>query len=230
MSTLRLGSHKLPAAEVFVVRTIVRLSAHDDAFPWQLVDAPPYDALLVNGSSAEDRPAEAYPQATAVLTVTRTNSGSLPNTLERPIRAEKLQQWLKKTERELLQARASLPPPHARPAMKMEVSDSIRFMLRRWPPATVLRNDLDNVRMASLLSRRELNASELADLSQQTFSRCIAFLLALREAGVLEVHPEPIAPHGTEPPVVSRLGWSGRSDFARDLISGLRRRLGLQPS
>lgn len=211
MSTLRLGVHRLPAAEVVVIQTIVRLSAHDGAFPWKLVDVPPYDALLVDGTTTEGGCPEAAAMARAVLTLTRMSSGDLPNTLERPIRAEKLQQWLKNTERELLAAQPALPTTDEQTAMEMEVSDSVRFMLRRWPPAALRGNDSGNVRMASLLSRCELNASELADLSQQSFSRCVGFLQALRRAGVLEVHPESILPRETELPIVPKLTGAVRS-------------------
>jgi len=132
MSTLRLGVHRLPAAEVVVIQTIVRLSAHDGAFPWKLVGVPPYDALLVDETTTEGGCPEAAAMARAVLTLTRMSSGDLPNTLERPIRAEKLQQWLKNTEREPLAAQPARPTTDEQTAMEMEVSDSVRFMLRRW--------------------------------------------------------------------------------------------------
>lgn len=75
-------------------------------------------------------------------------------------------------------------------------SDSIRYMLRRWPPATLLANDLEKVRMASLLSRQELSMDELADLSEQTLVRCAEFLQALHEHDVLEVHEPSQQPSG----------------------------------
>ena len=53
MSTLRLGAYKLPAAEVVLVQTLFRLYAHGDAFRWTFVTAPPYDALLADGTTAE---------------------------------------------------------------------------------------------------------------------------------------------------------------------------------
>ena len=53
MSTLRLGAYKLPAAEVVLVQTLFRLYAHGDAFRWTFVTAPPYDALLADGTTDE---------------------------------------------------------------------------------------------------------------------------------------------------------------------------------
>jgi hypothetical protein len=109
------------------------------------------------------------------------------HTLERPIRADRLQQWLKSTERALL----AVPPVRsggggADELPKIEVSESVRFTLRRWPSALLLRNDPDKVRMASLLARRALSATELADLGELPLSRCVTFLKTLRSAGVLE--------------------------------------------
>ena len=235
---LRLGVHKLPMAEVVLIRTIMRLSAGQPGFAWQLVDAPPYDALLVDGSSAEhddlgaddaehpagDDPGVVGSMAAAVLRLTRMNAGWQPGTMERPIRADRLQQWLCSIEQALREAQPGGLMLHEQTALEVEVSDAERFMLRRWPPSMLLRNDLDNIRMASLLSRRALNATELSDISQLPFSQCVAFLLELRKAGVLELHVAQALP-----PVMPRSDKTGgRGDFARSFINGIRRRLGLR--
>jgi hypothetical protein len=222
---LRLGVYKLPLAEVVVIQTIVRLYASDAAFPWQLVNAPPYDALLVDGAAVEEGCPQVAGMAAAVLRLTRMHSGGKPDTLERPIRADRLQQWLKTTEhalREAMPARSTLDDAAA---MEIEVSDSVRFMLRRWPPALLLRNDLDNIRMASLLARRALNAGELADISQLPFSQCVLFLHSLQTAGVLELHVGPaVLSHAP------RSDGAVRRDFGPGFINGIRRRLGLRTS
>jgi len=222
---LRLGVHKLPMAEVVLISTIMRLSASQPGFAWQLVDAPPYDALLVDNSSAEhEYPGVVGSMAAAVLRLTRMNTGGQPGTMERPIRADRLQQWLCSIEQALREAQPGGLMPHEQTALEVEVSDAEYFMLRRWPPSLLLRNDLDNIRMASLLSRRALNATELSDISQLPFSQCVAFLLELRKAGVLELHVAQALP-----PVMPRSDKTGGGgDFARSFINGIRRRLGLR--
>jgi hypothetical protein len=224
---LRLGVYKLPAAEVAVIRTIVMLYASDVTFPWTLVDAPPYDALLVDGSTTEGERSELACTAAAVLALTRMNSGSQPQAMERPIRADKLQQWLKGIEHALAEARPARWDVDAQTALEMEVSDAVRFSLRRWPSALMLRNDMDKVRMASLLSRRALNARELASNTQIPLSQCVTFLQALRTAGSLELHVAPVATAHAESSGLRELAGAGRSDFTRSLINGIRRRLGL---
>lgn len=228
MSVLRLGVFRLPIAEVALIRTIVRLYANDVAFPWTLVDAPPYDALLVDESAMADERVELARMAGAVLALTGRNSGGLPHTLERPIRADKLQQWLKGTERTLLEARAARMGIEEHTALEIEVSDSVRFTLRRWPSTLLLRNDPDKVRMASLLVRRALNANELAEVSGFPLSQCVTFLHALRSVGMLELHVTPAVGRAHAGlPGVRGVSPSIRSEFGRSLINGIRLRLGL---
>lgn len=74
MSTLRLGAYKLPAAEVVLVQTLFRLYAHGDAFRWTFVTAPPYDALLADGTTDEGMSPAVDAMAKAVLRLTRMNS------------------------------------------------------------------------------------------------------------------------------------------------------------
>ncbi|MGJ7606676.1 hypothetical protein ACSFA7_20200 [Variovorax sp. LT1R20] len=229
MTVLRLGVYRLPAPEAAVIRTIVQLYASDVAFPWTMVNVPPYDALLVDESATATERAEFARIAGAVLALTRRNSGSSPHTLERPIRADKLQQWLKSTERALLATRPVRSAMEEQAALEIEVSDSVRFTLRRWPSALLLRNDPDNVRMASLLARRTLSAIELAELGEIALPRCVMFLQTLRSAGMLELHVAPVATraHAEEPPRMQGNSAPARSEFMRGLIGGIRRRLGL---
>lgn len=53
--TLRLGVYKLPAAETALVQTLLRLYASSGACRWIYASAPPYDALLADGSTPEGR-------------------------------------------------------------------------------------------------------------------------------------------------------------------------------
>ncbi|MCR6478171.1 hypothetical protein NU688_18565 [Variovorax sp. ZS18.2.2] len=228
MTVLRLGVYRLPAPEAAVIRTIVQLYANDVAFPWTMVNAPPYDALLVDESATANERAEFARTAGAVLALTRRNSGGSPHTLERPIRADKLQQWLKSTERALLAARSTRSAMEEQSALEIEVSYSVRFTLRRWPSALLLRNDPDKVRMSSLLARRTLSAIELAELGEISLPRCVTFLQTLRSAGMLELHVAPAAARGhAELPYLPITSAPVRSEFMRGLIGGIRRRLGL---
>ena len=225
MSTLRLGAYNLPAAEVVLVQTLFRLFAHGDAFRWTFVTAPPYDALLVDGTRPEGMKAEVDRMARAVLRLVRLNGGDAQNTLERPIRADRLQEWLKQIEHDLLTTlqAASGQDDHPEPPV---ASSPVRFKLRRWPPATLLRGDPHRIRMATMLSRRALNAAELATISQQPAEACQAFLMTLQTTGLVDVRGE--APPRPAPSA-DQLAKAApaKPAFARSLISGIRKRLGL---
>ncbi|RUR71234.1 hypothetical protein EJP67_29740 [Variovorax guangxiensis] len=225
MLPLRLGVHRVPAIERVVIQTIVRLSAHDTDFAWLLVDAPPYDALLVDETTVGGMD-DISRLARVIIRLTRAGASEYPDVLERPIRAEKLQQLLKRIGDNLHGERL----PHSGAGgeeMKIEVSDSVRFMLRRWPSALLLGNDPGKVRMASLLVRRELNAIELAELSEQSLSQCATFLHALRQAGVLELYPEVIVPRGQRHIDLPTQTRSPAIHLGRGFFKSIRRRLGL---
>ena len=239
MSNLRLGTYKLPAAEVVLVQTLFRLYAHGGDFNWTFVSAPPYDALLVDGSNDEDVAPEVAAMAKSVLRLTRMNSTPRPDTLQRPSRADKLQEWLRSIQNGFEDTRpaawlASAPSQPAaseppQPEAPITISP-LRFKLRRWPPAALLRSDPNRIRMATILSRRALNAAELASISGQEVAECQSFLQTLQTTGLVEVQHEPVAAPQTHqsaqpaPPPASNVI---KPTFARGLISGIRRRLGL---
>ena len=106
----------------------------------------------------------------------------------------------------------------------------MRFKLRRWPPAVLLRSDPNRIRMATLLSRRALNAAELATISQQPVQECQAFLTTLQTTGLVDVEKAPVAPPAGSAPAQAAAAPKPAAPapaFARGLISGIRRRLGL---
>ena len=241
MPNLRLGAYKLPAAEVVLIQTLFRLYAHSGDFNWTFVTDPPYDALLVDGASPEADSPEVARLAKAVLRLTRMNGEAGPDMLQRPIRADKLQDWLNSVAYGFQDTRpvaASSPPfsepPHSMEPEAPEIAVSpVRFKLRRWPPAALLRSDPSRIRMATVLSRRALNAAELSSISGQSVSDCQAFLQTLQTTGLVEMQqevPVVVAPANTEAssrPATAAAAAVAKPTFARSLISGIRRRLGL---
>jgi hypothetical protein len=158
-----------------------------------------------------------------MLALTPMNANALPNTMARPIRADKLQKWLQGIEPALQEvpSELSMDEPHS---LELEVSDSVRFMLRRRPSALLLRNDPHKVEMANQLLRRALNAIELAETSGLPPVQCVRFLQVLRAAGMLEVHVGPIDRTQAESSESAEPAGTVRSDFARRLINAVRRR------
>ena len=239
MPNLRLGAYKLPAAEVVLVQTLFRLYAHGGDFNWTFVTAPPYDALLVDGTQSDDMPTEVAHMAKSVLRLTRMHDEGGPDTLSRPIRADKLQAWLHSIEYGFQDTRPvtqmagapSEPPAAAAVAPPQAPVSPLRFKLRRWPPAALLRSDPNRIRMATILSRRALNATELSSISGQAVHECQAFLQTLQTTGLVEVQQEVVVPppsaQGHTPTRAAPAATVAKPAFARGLISGIRRRLGL---
>ncbi|MET4578968.1 hypothetical protein [Ottowia thiooxydans] len=223
MTFLKLGAYNLPPAEVALVKTLFRLFSHGNTFQWKFVTAPPYDALLVDGTSPDADNRDVSRMAKAVLFLKRMNSGAGPNTLERPIRADQLQNWLTATEKKLRDTRA-FSPAASTEAAAGAISSQARFKLRRWPPAILLRGDATRIRMATILSRRALNLGDLSIVCQQPVSVCETFVQVLRAAHLVDMVEQPV----TEAPRASDAQKpASRPTFSSSVISSIRRRLGL---
>lgn len=225
MSTLKLGLHRLPAAEVVLIQTLLRLYGGEaSGGRWTLADAPPWDAVLVDDTTHETPRATWGAHAAAVLRITRIGEASKPDSIERPIRPDRLLRWLD-AHRPAAKAVDRAPSEEDIPAV--DTFANIRYRLKRWPPSSVLRNDARRVRMATLLSKRAFSATELAAVSQQPPAECHALLRLLRGTGLVE--EEPIVPP-SQPAFLAAEAVPPHKPaqrFARGLIGGLRRRLGL---
>ena len=47
MPALTIGAYKLPAAEVILIKTLIRLFGHSPDFKWRFADTGPFDAVLI---------------------------------------------------------------------------------------------------------------------------------------------------------------------------------------
>ena len=79
MQALRLGAHKLPEAEVVLLRTLFRLFAYDKTFCWTLSSEAPYDALVVDANAPEAQSPEFRASVSAVLTLGPASAGDGPD-------------------------------------------------------------------------------------------------------------------------------------------------------
>lgn len=237
---------------------LLRLYGLQGNCQWAYAETPPYDAVLVEASSLEANslPA-AEPSARHVLRLTRTDATDDPDTLTRPLCALKLRSWLDGVENTLSSPPASAPSPAPqapmtapeptqllRPETKTETEtasepstllpeDAPRFSLQRWPRQGILRGDPARIRMATLLSRRALNARDLVNLTGFEPHQCQVFMQILRASDLLL--PTPLAATDTPQAVASPVSIPpparpAKPPFTQSLIAGLRKRLGLQPN
>lgn len=219
MTAFTLGVHNLPAAEVVLIKTLMRLFPATATFKWRFAESGPFDAVLTDTTKVADEvPAKL---ARAVLKITRADAATDADCITRPIRAEQLQAWLA-LQGELLQL---LPRPAVRAESRVATANAAgpRFKLRRWPSAALLKNDPHRIRLATLLSRRALGAHELSRISRLPAQQCQDFVDTLQQTGLIEVERVDaivVPRQASAAPVLAR-------PLASGLIGGIRRRLGL---
>ena len=119
------------------------------------------------------------------------------------------------------------------PASFTQLSAGCRFRLRRWPPAGLLWDDAENLRLASFLLTRSLDLEKLMRLSNVTADKCVAFITRMAAANLLHLEPvgpviEHLSPSPAPLPSVRSDTPSRRPSRApTGLLHALRRRLGL---
>lgn len=215
----------LPPKDVILIRTLVHIFSQSNTFTWVFANEGPYDALIIDSASSMANGSDAAPQAKAILKLISRDTEPSQHTLQRPIRAEKLQEWLKTawTDPPTNQMTAVAQPPG------LLAMPETRFKLLRWPPTALLQNDVNLIRMSSLLSRRALQLSELAELSHQSVDSCRIFiekLLPMKLVSCESTTPA-VTPGYTTLQPDQPTSTPAKIPFHRGLISGIRRRLGL---
>lgn len=206
--------HQLSGAEAGLVRALIQLLAQGSpGFPWQFSHEGPFDALIINANSPDIRnPAlRQTSKAVSALAEPGTVVPAELEVLERPLRAERLESWLVRVQQQLGAWPGSAPPRIDTPL--------VRYKLKRWPPAALLHGDAQRIRLATLLSRKPMDVSELTILSGQDHERCDTFINLLQGFGILDAFVPEAAPLGQAAP--------HRPAAHRGLIQSIRRRLGL---
>lgn len=213
----KVGVHRLAPAQAGLVRALVQLlSTGSSHFPWTFSNEGPYDALIVDSQSPDLRDAHLRESAHAVSAL-----GSFDQTvpaglevLEWPLRAERLESWLGRVQRTLGGAarETARPEPVA--------ASQARYRLKRWPPSELLRGDPRRVRLATLLTKRHLDLSDLERLSGEPADRCQVFVQLLQGFNLLDLQAA-AAPAVPRPPAPQQA-------LRRTVIQSIRRRLGLR--
>lgn len=250
-AALRCGVLGLSVAETALIRTLFKLYQHGSGdFRWTLADAAPYDALLVD-AAVDITSARTLAAADTILTIGSAALAGQPDALARPLRSEMLEAWLLRTQRRLLAAGQAPEAPVHRPAAialpatlsailsatavpdpmpsakpVATPADTGMHKLTRWPPAAMLRNDPTLIRMATMLARRPIKVSDLAQACQQPVDAASAFVFALRDAGLLEkAAPSPL-PRPARAPIGAARPTHVPAKLQRSLVSRIRLRLG----
>lgn len=228
MTAYKLGVYNLPAAEVVLVRTLMRLLPHDASFHWYFAETGPYDAVLTDATNVAGEVPSSL--ARRVLKITRDNASGNSDAITRPIRADRLQAWLARQGQELQGGLFPLVPVKSIVAAMQGAT--VRFKLRRWPHVALLQDDPHRIRLATLLSRRALGAHELSRISQLPLGTCQDFVDTLHQTGLIEVQRLDTTAGTRAVPAAQAVagaaaGAAVQRPAAAGLINSIRRRLGV---
>ena len=231
-SPLRIGVFLLSDTEANLLRALLRLFNYDDKARWVFSDEAPYDALVVDNARVQSVSAESLPRAARILRLISAGDAlaGAGDTMERPIRSNRFESWLKQTAEELGGGGPAVVVERPKAQVTSESTDRSRsvtdsdrrkfFKLRRWPPTAVLRNDNQRVRIATLLSRKSLSLAQLVRLAGQDEDDVMIFLRVMQSAQLLDVVDRDTSPSEVAPPPPVE------PSIMKRLISGLRRSLG----
>ena len=187
MSLLLLGLRGIPLAEAALIRTIVRLSSSLSP-AWEVIDDGDCHLLIHDGPAA---PAVAGRRSIALAA-----RGAAPQagTLQRPIRAEELVEFLNREGAQLAPTPPVQPAPPAAPAAGRGAVVEAAARLKQWPSWQVLKGRPHALQLATHLSRAPYSAGRLALASQAPLAQCLAFMQELDALGLLVWQAEQSAP------------------------------------
>jgi len=233
---LTLRPSNLSEIEAARIGAFLRVGRDRFQCDWSIVPEGPCH-VLVMGEPPRDRAPAATPCAAAILHVHDTCDGRRVDALVRPLQYDAFVEALAALERELMRRAArpavaageiarAAPVDSAPPRRTPAIPPGARLRLRRWPPAAILDSHRYNLRLASFLSGRPLRLDELIRWSNVERSRCEEFLLALGDAGILDVRAgDPLSP--PSPPAGARQQVPRSASAERGLLDRIRRHLGL---
>jgi hypothetical protein len=199
--TLRL--HGLRAIDEAAVRIFLKLAQQQTRQVWALSEAQEVDLLLL----APDVPgaselAQAAPAVAWVVSREQQPPVDGRPVLNRPLQLEAFYDLLRQLDpctaaktAAAAQVQQASPPVPAKPA---EPEVHAKYRLKRWPAAQYLVENKHYARLASFLSARFLNLSELVQLSHIEPSVCAAFVTQMHERGLLELWQDSPNPSTTE--------------------------------
>jgi len=221
--------------EATTIGAFLRVGSHRFAGDWRLAHEGPCHLLVCGRSGREDASA-VLPPAMAILHVHDKHERGRTDALVRPLQYDAFVEALLDVEHKLMRQSAgrlsaargsgSVADPGVRRPPSLSIPPGARLRLRQWPSAGLLEAHRYNLRLASFLSARPMCLEELILSSNVERTQCEQFLLALSDAGILDVgaggKASPPAPSVQAQPAIPR-----GEGAERGLIEHLRRRLGM---
>lgn len=217
--------------EVFLVLRSERLRQE-----WRIVAEGPVDVYLHDADEPPTIPGslDRTPHQVRVMDGDRADPDDL-TILRRPLQYEAFIDILAAIEQRMPGTAPRVPVTHAAALPRTPVAptvaisfasapETLRFRLKRWPGASLLDSVHHGLRLASFITVRYLNVSELSSLSGVDREGCSAFLNTMMQHDLLRTESASGPAQGLAAP--ARPGASARPD--RALLSSLRAKLGIR--
>lgn len=215
----------VPERERTLFKSFVRLIDHRTRHAWALTHDGHVDLRVVSAAT----PAAGDAAAVLILGEHGAADGGLAHRgvlwrqLRLPIHAGELEEVLDALGGAVLRHRQA----HGDAARAMDADAHVRLL--RWP-APSLMTSRDHVRLAALLTGRPASAREISARTGLPSDVCVAFLLTLEQAGLLDhsSDPQPQSPAG-QTAQAERPAARARAAAAptSGLLARIRQRLGL---
>ena len=138
----RLGQWQLPESEISLIRAYFRLYAQNPGFRWNFVEEPPFDALLIDESVTDINGVLKKFAPHASILVTWEQKSNAVSFLQRPLRSDNLEKWLKRIEYEISQQESSSERPVLTSAVLSTIQASNSVLPNSSRPASVDRKSV----------------------------------------------------------------------------------------
>lgn len=230
MQALKLDISRLPTAENKLVQAYFRLYAHEQDFLWEIAEAPPFNAVMIDGEAADA--ATALDDTTPRIVLGSDSAGDC--NLPRPLRSDVLMDLLRTLQSPVQPPAAQAVPisDTIAPSLPAEAAPTAHaipgesFKLTAMPPVALLQRNPQRQLAASLLLRQAMSLQEIAEATRWPVSEAQTFVGLLRNTGLIETSDEsPAAPKNDLANALT--AEADNSLSLSQAISSFRRKLGI---
>jgi hypothetical protein len=212
---LRLGISELPAIETALMHMILS-NASARLQGWIVVNTPPYDILIVGSQARILTSPYAKSIAKTFVKIVDSYQESGSGSIVRPIRQENVESWLMTWAGSVMFAATESPVFWG---AQTDVRERVKLL--KWPPQELLLGDSIRFKIAVLLCRKSMSASELAAVTHQSLVVCSQFVKVLKSFNLIY----PVIEDKT--PIIQNATTPKRQKVSMSLVQRIRARLGL---
>ena len=218
----------LDSREELVLKSFIRLLAHRTHHAWQYAPTTAELCFVSEGAKKSRLPAHLVQQVQQILLL-GTNSSNGMGYLQMPLRTHELEAELNRIGALIAPADVAKSTSVGAPAAMPDKSlDTQPMRMLRWPPPALLKAP-GRLRLASLMTGKQMTVFGLQLSSGLSLEECRAFFGELMAANLLAIAPPAqLPPQASAQNVAPASPPPQQSKTSISLISRIRMRLGIQ--